>query len=708
MNKGSLMFPILFLLFGCILGGGSLMESYENKTNHYKPYPEVTNIENGISWPEGQALPTFATPEDTLDTILVQAFTTDEAITFSALQGLVNKEKPRILLLDSSTDEGAFTWPMTPIIGFENRETYLETTKFDLLAKYADEVDGVILYDPTISPHYRNLAGTMAGIMNAIPVAESVHEKMEAKGIELDVVEDLTEMTFTTPIEIYNYLYDNYWGDTQKRVILNAKPYDEGGDHHHTRDIIAATGETVLWLDTLDDDEREVLEKFYGDMEPGNAIALGWYTTERSGITLASKFGIGTMPADFYISGSVYSGNDNTITPPPVPNKPELENKVYIALYISDGDNIQYTQRAMRVIWDENEDYRGQIPMNWTIAPGLVDIGPGLLNYYYQDATENEYFVTGPSGMGYMMPYNTLNEPGAPVKDILTDEGAADGYTRLTETYLQRSGIRVVTIWDDASPMVREAYERNSRNLYGATVQNFRDVPSVAGSIENDRVPFEKLRIPYGSGYDHIFGDMTSEINKWDGESPYFLSYQVDIWSELRPEVIIEIHDKLNEQYDGNVEFVRADHFFALYNEANHLPFNLAMSEDTTVTASDTTVDPKVTINGTFADIWSSSEEENWLEFDFSETYEINRYVIRHAGEHSLDQKLNTRDYRVEVSTDGSTWELVDDYRGNQLNVTDIEFDPVEARYLRLTIDNPGADDTARIANVEIYGRVVD
>ncbi len=362
----------------------------------------------------------------------------------------------------------------------------------------------------------------------------------------------------------------------------------------------------------------------------------------------------------------------------------------------------------MRVIWDENEDYRGQIPMNWTIAPGLVDIGPGLLNYYYQDATENEYFVTGPSGMGYMMPYNTLNEPGAPVKDVLTDEDAADGYTRLTETYLQRSGIRVVTLWDDASPMVREAYERNGRNLYGATVQNFRDVPSVEGSIENARVPFEKLRIPYGSGYDHIVGDMTTEINKWDGESPYFLSYQVDVWSELRPEVIIEIHDKLNEQYDGKVEFVRADHFFALYNESNNLPFNLAMSEHTTVTASDTTVDPNVTINGTFADIWASSEEETWLEIDFSETYEINRYVIRHAGEHSLDQELNTRDYRVEVSTDRSTWELIDDYRGNKLNVTDIEVDPVEARYLRLTIDNPGEDGIARIADVEIYGRVVD
>ena len=81
--------------------------------------------------------------------------------------------------------------------------------------------------------------------------------------------------------------------------------------------------------------------------------------------------------------------------------------------------------------------------------------------------------------MGYMMPCNTLNEPGAPIGEYTKDEFRMDGYARLTETYLQRSGLRVMTVWDDASPMQRKSYEKHCRNLYGATVQNFKDVPSV-------------------------------------------------------------------------------------------------------------------------------------------------------------------------------------------------------------------------------------
>ena len=83
-----------------------------------------------------------------------------------------------------------------------------------------------------------------------------------------------------------------------------------------------------------------------------------------------------------------------------MPRKPKLDNKAYVAVFISDGDNIQYTQRAMRRIWDRAAPHRGKVPLNWTIAPGLVDIGPGILNYYYTTATEKDCFVTGPTGMG--------------------------------------------------------------------------------------------------------------------------------------------------------------------------------------------------------------------------------------------------------------------------------------------------------------------
>src|SRR5690606_27565758 len=114
-----------------------------------------------------------------------------------------------------------------------------------------------------------------------------------------------------------------------KRVIVSANPEDSG-DLHHTRDIAVATGGAVVWLSTTVNSQRTVLRKFLADLTPGQAIVLGWYTTERSGIVTATSYGIGTIPADFYISGTVYGGTDHRIRIPVVPNKPTLQNKIYI------------------------------------------------------------------------------------------------------------------------------------------------------------------------------------------------------------------------------------------------------------------------------------------------------------------------------------------------------------------------------------------
>lgn len=696
----------LLLAIGA-LAAINIAPAQEKAVNRYSPYPQVVTITEGISWPKGQALPIFATPAKTLDTLLLQDLSKDEQITFSGLQGLVNRQQPRIYLLNARADEGAYTWADTPSVNFKDRKLYTRESKYDLVAKYAKEAERVVLYDPEVSPHYRNLAGTVAGLNNAIPVTAEVLEKLKEKGVKCKIAVDLTDLKMTSPIEIYEHLYDHYWEKCDKRLLISAKPHDEkgGGNYHHTRDIGAAGGAAVVWLNTLIPKERDLLKKFFGDMKAGEAVVLGWYTTERSGIGAASEFGIGTLPADFYVSGSVYSGTERRIQIPPVPKKPELENKVYLSIFISDGDNIQYTQHAMRKNWDRTTASRGKIPLNWTIAPGLVDVGPGILNYYYTSATPKDCFVTGPSGMGYMNPYNTLIEPGAPIGEYLKDESRMDGYAKLTETYLQRSGLRVITIWDEASPMHRKSYEKHCRNLYGATVQNFKDVPSVASSVEAKRVPFDKLGIPYAGSYEHIHGSISRAIKRWDGKEPLFLSYQIDVWGELNINRMVELNENLGKEFPDKVEFVRADHYFNLINESKSLPYNLTMDADIAVRTADSSSSAELAMDGTPSTMWTSSEKgKSWLGFELGEPHRIGRYIIRHAGDHGLSQSTNTSDFAVQTSTDGKTWKTVSVVKGNKDNVTDIEFELIRAKFLKVLIDNPGADSTARIADVEFYG----
>ncbi|WP_035602119.1 discoidin domain-containing protein [Haloferula sp. BvORR071] len=687
------------------LAGIGIADAQEKVTSRYAPYAAVANLTEGISWPKGQALPTFATPAPSLDTVMVQDLSQDELITFSALQGRVNRKQPRILLAEGRAEEGPFTW--TDTAGLSSRTAFERDRRYELVAKYAGELDGVVLYDPAISPHYRNLAGTVAAQMNAIPVNPQVMEEFKKAGINLKVAADLTGLKFTKPLEIYGHMLERYWPKAEKRLIVSARPTDRG-DYHHTRDMAAATGAAVVWLDTRVPEERDMLRKFFSGMKAGEGIALGWYATERTGITTASEFGIGTMPADFFVSSTIYAGTDHKIHMPTVPKMPALENKVYVAVVISDGDNIQYTQHAMRKNWDRIAESRGKVALNWTIAPGLVDIAPVILNYYYGSATPLDCFVTGPSGMGYMMPTNTLNEPGAPVGDSLKDPAMMDGYTRMTETYLQRSGIRVVTIWDDASPPLRKAYEKNCRNLYGVTVQNFKDMRSVAGSIENGRLPFDKLVIPYAGSYQHMSDSLKKEVRDWDGKAPLFLSYQVEAWKEMRADRIVALRDEMAREFPGKVEFVRADHYFNLHNEAKGLPFNLSLTAGVTAKTDGGKTDAAVVLDGSASTLWTAEKEgKQQLDLDLGGDYLVSRCVIRHAGDAGLDPALNTREFALQASTDGKSWKTIHVVKGNKDRVSDWDLPPVKAKQLRVLINNAGADGKARIGEVEVFGKRV-
>jgi hypothetical protein len=47
---------------------------------------------------------------------------------------------------------------------------------------------------------------------------------------------------------------------------------------------------------------------------------------------------------------------------------------------------------------------RGEIPLMWAFNPNLSDRVPMIFDYVYENKTANDYFITGDSGAGYVMP----------------------------------------------------------------------------------------------------------------------------------------------------------------------------------------------------------------------------------------------------------------------------------------------------------------
>lgn len=684
---------ILKSLFTIGMLAFTVVSLYAQGINKYIPSSKLMKQNIKMEWPYAQIIPNFAMPADTLDALDIQeGVSNDERLMFVVLQGLVNKTQPRLFLFEPA-GEGKYKWPER--LGLRIKEFPIEK-RFELIRKYADELEGVVLYDSSNNIHYANLASTVAGIDNLLPVTRELYVRLLEEGIKLRVVSDLTRLNFTRTTQIYDYLYTNYWKRCTHRLLVSQPP-----ERGFVRDLAVASGAAIVWLDVRKWNESVILRKFLKDMKSGESLITGWFPEERSGVGITTEYGLSIVPSDFYMNATVYAGMSKSIHYPVIPKMPKLENKVYLTLFLSDGDNVQYCQHAMSQLWEKNG--RGNIPINWTISPALVDFGPALLNYYYDTATDNDCFASGPSGIGYSLIYDSHNYVWNTNSSMTILP-----YVQWTQQYLDKSGLRIITIWDEINDEQRSVYARFCRNLYGLTLQDWEHQPyKLPNQIQDHSLPVIANLPCYANGVDVIYSFWQDTIAKFDGSKPIFLSAQGESW-KMGPDNVVALKERLEKLSPGNIVICRGDHFFNLYRKANGIPFNLMLSPELQIKTSPSKTPSENVADGSVAEkqIWVSATNDGkaFIQFDIKDTYLINRYVIRHAGNAGLPDILNTRNFMLEVSNDGKEWSVVDRQYENTLSVTDVDIVPVKARYVRISISDSGKDHFARIADIEIYG----
>ena len=84
----------------------------------------------------------------------------------------------------------------------------------------------------------------------------------------------------------------------------------------------------------------------------------------------------------------------------PDPDTGEKYN--YVMIYMGDYDSAAWLSSQSLAYWDNAE--RGTLPLAWSFAPGLYDRAPHIIDYMYTTATNNDYFVAGDNGVGYLNP----------------------------------------------------------------------------------------------------------------------------------------------------------------------------------------------------------------------------------------------------------------------------------------------------------------
>lgn len=650
----------------------------------------------GIFWPESSVLPSFGTPAENLDAFNTFGKSSPVVTMMVSLQGILNKSTPRLLVFgDNYRSE---RWPE------EMGLTYtLESDEYSLITKYLNEIEGLVIFDATV-PDTMNLATTVAGLKNALVVTPVLAEVLKKEPYSLPVLEDYTGK-FTDKYEVYDYALTHVFPECNKRLMIGLNPALGSGHNGFLRDLAAASGSMVIWLNPIDvngseknyenkelyEKDLEYLKKFFDQCSSVDTYYIGWWPEEGIGIRESSKYGIPTIPADFFENMTVYAGLPKEFTIPTVPKKPELENKFYLAFMFSDGDNAQYCEHFLKTNSNSwSSPMRGQFPITWTMAPALIDMAPQMLNYFYKTATENDYIVAGPSGFGYTDPAKWSKEN-------------FKKYVQVTNTYFSKSAFNFITVWNFLPYDKGKIFEENMPSLIGLSVQE-RYTEQLRTETFNDRLSLITAIPRYDGDYERVLNIIKDEIRRSDKNKPKFWISQLIAW-ELGVSDVISMADAIKEEFGDYVEFVRADQLMMLYNEYHHIPYNISLRGDVTTSSSDVGFVSQNLVDGSFSSGWQTSEQENVLiTIDLKKEYLLHRYVIKNAETAYWEKELNTKEFEVLVSTDGTTFTPIDKVTENVQDIVDQTVSSVTARYVRFHIIDPGNDGVTRVQELELYG----
>jgi len=420
-------------------------------------------------------------------------------------------------------------------------------------------ISGYVVWDTEVRESLV-VAYTIAGVRDALVISKHQLPLMEQFGLK--EVENLNKMfRGKSPAEIYGWAKQKYFAACNRTVIVWAGGECNTKMKPGVMDYGVSNRAFFTDLDTRTQNTEEynmangLLEEMEGDF-----MMMGWHSYckdfEHTFTTLASANG-----------GRVHGLNTNPnlsfMTRISLPSNFTFQNRhsnldsipsanVYITLVQTDGLGLG--------AWDKPG--RGKLPYAWEVMMPDLDIQPALLQMFYEQASENDFFVAALSGPGYVYPKAIPSkilpsrllamERSMNILDlhhlVIFDASAAVGEHTVTED---------TTL---SEPVVKEYFRLNRTSIqgflngYGPTFTNVFD-----NATQRALLSFDYYLDPERS-----IQDAASDIQllaRLNPREPYLLAMHVREWSTVeKVEQIISMLDP--EVY----KVVPIDQFFTIAN----------------------------------------------------------------------------------------------------------------------------------------------
>ena len=339
------------------------------------------------------------------------------------LQGSLNKKSDRSILID-----------------VDNYLEYVDAPYeycdfWSLVFEYADAFDGIAVYDLVRDDVGINITATVCAAENYLGVPRSLLDRFDNL---LPVVFDAADFTGTNA-QRQDQIFEIYKDRLNPTGLVHQVVL---GDEYHLelRDFAIYKGYLTFFTDESTEDLSFRHKVF--DWAERNIAIYGWTTNEIAFLKDVSSYGNYVVPMDWSANHSYFSFENEQkflIKQKNTTIEPLKPNKHYIAIVVSDGDNIQWLERdfATTSIFGQRLRSEMNYKMNWTISPSMVSLCPLVMQGLYNKG-RNDYFITGVSGIGYT---NLMTYPSKNFED----------YVNITAEAMELSDLKEMCMLDDVA-----------------------------------------------------------------------------------------------------------------------------------------------------------------------------------------------------------------------------------------------------------------
>ena len=497
--------------------------------------------------------------------------TTAQRHSIIALQGLVARDKPQIFLdYGYATNQNA----MTELKNAGHTLVYNDEAgnpwKFDtVVSKFKSYISdsGYTLY-ATVEDHGQlNTAVNYTTLNGWLPVTPADEETVINLGFEkkADISGDTIDLKY-----LKNF-YKEYKDEFRNDSLVHMYYYAQG-----MRDFAVQQNIFIMYIEDADYEARLFRDSVMKDLEPSAPI-FGWCQYEVKFTECASRYGHYVIPSDHSYNLSIlasFNATDEKFDAP-YEGKVELDqNKHYVAIVYSDGDNLQWIQNGFGEFhtW---QSYGLETPVSWTFAPiatelADVDVKRTLAN------SGNSTFITGPSGGGY-----------ARITNMNSKE--LEAFSDYTASVMLESGLGIMTLLDeikydtfDSSMQKRLGYFSRYDNIKGGILQlDPNDYAGGGGRVYfSDNKPF----VTVGFSLWHPSGNASEVTNEWLAEQAAIINAKSADIKTINGYTVINVHpwtvgpDDLAyfvSQLGDNIEVIAVDELLAAVEQ--NIPHEFAM-----------------------------------------------------------------------------------------------------------------------------------